>query len=77
MGSSSLTSDVFTGAWSQLLIGVRIQLEITVLRERSADVGAYELLAWARMDVAVARPAASLAAPAHAGPPVTDDRAEA
>jgi HK97 family phage major capsid protein len=57
-GSSSSASDVFTGAWSELLIGVRTQMEITVLRERSADVGAYELLAWARMDVAVARPAA-------------------
>ena len=44
--------------WSELLIGVRTNLEITVLRERSADLGAFELLAWARVDVAVARPAA-------------------
>jgi HK97 family phage major capsid protein len=58
VGSSSLTSDVFTGDWSELLIGVRTRLEISVLRERSADVGAYELLAWWRGDIAVARPAA-------------------
>lgn len=58
VGSSSLTSDVFTGDWSELLIGVRTRLEVTVLRERSADVGAYELLAWWRGDIAVARPAA-------------------
>ncbi len=57
-GSATTASDIFTGQWSELLIGVRTQLEITVLRERSADVGAYELMAWARMDVAVARPAA-------------------
>lgn len=58
VGTATEASDVFTGQWSELLIGVRTQLEITVLRERSADVGAYELMAWARMDVAVARPAA-------------------
>jgi HK97 family phage major capsid protein len=58
VGSATTASDVFTGQWSELLIGVRTQLEITVLRERSADVGAFELMAWARMDVAVARPAA-------------------
>ncbi|MDP9459171.1 MAG: phage major capsid protein [Actinomycetota bacterium] len=58
VGTSTDTSDVFTAAWSELLIGVRTRLEITVLRERSADVGAYELLAWWRGDVAVARPAA-------------------
>ncbi len=58
VGTSTDTSDVFTADWSELLIGVRTRLEITVLRERSADVGAYELLAWWRGDVAVARPAA-------------------
>lgn len=58
VGSSSLTSDVFTADWSELLVGVRTRLEITVLRERSMDVGAYELLAWWRGDIAVARPAA-------------------
>jgi HK97 family phage major capsid protein len=57
-GSATTASDVFTGQWSELLLGVRTELELTVLRERSADVGAYEVLAWTRMDVAVARPAA-------------------
>jgi HK97 family phage major capsid protein len=58
VGTSNVTSDVFTAAWSELLIGVRTRLEITVLRERSMDLGAYELLAWWRGDIAVARPAA-------------------
>jgi HK97 family phage major capsid protein len=58
VGTSTDTSDVFTADWRELLVGVRTRLEITVLRERSMDVGAYELLAWWRGDVAVARPAA-------------------
>ncbi len=58
VGTSTDTSDVFTANWSELLVGVRTRLEITVLRERSMDVGAYELLAWWRGDIAVARPAA-------------------
>lgn len=58
VGTSNVTSDIFTADWSELLIGVRTSLEITVLRERSADVGAFELLAWWRGDIAVARPAA-------------------
>jgi HK97 family phage major capsid protein len=58
VGLSTDTSDVFTADWSELLVGVRTRLEITVLRERSMDVGAYELLAWWRGDIAVARPAA-------------------
>ena len=58
MGTGTATSDLFTADWSELLIGVRTSLEITVLRERSADLGAFELMAWWRGDVAVARPAA-------------------
>ena len=58
VGTGTNTSDVFTADWSELLIGVRTSLEITVLRERSADLGAFELLAWFRGDIAVARPAA-------------------
>lgn len=58
VGTSTDTSDVFTGDWSELLIGIRTQLEVSILKERSADVGAFELLAWWRGDVAVARPGA-------------------
>ena len=58
VGTGTATSDVFTADWSELLIGVRTSLELTVLRERSADLGAFELMAWWRGDVAVARPAA-------------------
>lgn len=58
VGTSTDTSDVFTGVWPELLIGVRTELVLQVLTERSADVGAFEILAWWRGDVQVARPAA-------------------
>lgn len=57
-GTSTDTSDVFVGAWSQLYIGVRTQLQIQVLRERYADTGQVGFLTWWRGDVAVARPKA-------------------
>ncbi len=37
---------------------MRTSLTLSVLRERSADVGAFEVLAWARLDLAVVQPAA-------------------
>lgn len=56
--SGSTTSDVFTADWRQLLIGVRTELEIKVLRERNADTGTAGFIAWARYDTAVARTSA-------------------
>jgi HK97 family phage major capsid protein len=57
-GTSSLASDIFTADWRQLYVGVRTQLQITVLSERYADTGQIGLLAWYRGDIAVARPKA-------------------
>lgn len=57
-GTSSLASDIFTADWRQLYVGVRTQLQITVLSERYADTGQIGLLAWWRGDFAVARPKA-------------------
>jgi HK97 family phage major capsid protein len=57
-GSSNLASDVFVGDWRQLYVGVRTQLQITVLGERYADTGQVGILAWFRGDIAVARPKA-------------------
>lgn len=57
-GTSSAASDMFTADWSQLLVGVRTDLQIQVLTERYADTGQVGILCWWRGDVAVARPAA-------------------
>lgn len=54
-GTSNATSDIFTADWRQLLIGVRTQLQIAVLRERYADNGQTGFVAWWRGDVAAAR----------------------
>lgn len=58
-GTNNDTSDVFTGDFSQLLVGVRTNLQISVLRERfMVEEGSYALVGWYRGDIAVARPAA-------------------
>jgi hypothetical protein len=58
-GTSNDTSDVFTGDFSQLYVGVRTALTITVLRERyMVEEGSFGLVGWYRGDVAVARPKA-------------------
>ncbi len=54
-GLSTDTSEVYTGDFRQLFIGVRTTLQITALVERYADVGEVGLLAWYRGDVQVAR----------------------
>lgn len=66
VGSSSDCSDVFTGDWSQLWIGLRTDLQITILSERymtndaagSPAGGQYGFMAWWRGDIAIARPKA-------------------
>ena len=55
---TSRATDVFTGDFSQVLIGQRLGLEIKVLTERYAENGQVGLLAYWRGDVQVARPAA-------------------
>ena len=57
-GTSSLASDIFTGDWSQLLVGVRTRLMVKVLDERYSDLGQIGFIAWWRGDTAVARPKA-------------------
>lgn len=63
-GTNSDTSDVFTGDWRQLIIGIRIGLRIEVLSERYMTTntdgtgGQYGFLAWWRGDIVVARPKA-------------------
>jgi HK97 family phage major capsid protein len=58
-GTSTDTSDVVTGDFSQLLVGVRTALTITVLKERyMVEEGSFGLVGWYRGDIAVARPKA-------------------
>lgn len=57
--STGNTSDVFTGDWSKLLIGVRSELRIIVLNQRYLpDSGQIGFLCHWRGDMAVTRPAA-------------------
>ncbi len=53
-GTATTASDVFLGDFSQLLMGMRTQLQITMLTERFADTGEIGLVAWLRADVATA-----------------------
>ncbi len=55
VGTSTDTSDVFVADWAQLLVGIRTELQISVLAERYADYGQVGFVAWMRSDIAVAR----------------------
>ncbi|MDJ0360692.1 phage major capsid protein [Rhodococcus sp. H29-C3] len=57
-GTSTDSSYLITGDFSQLFIGVRSQFSIKVLDERYADTGQIAFLASSRWDVAVAQPLA-------------------
>lgn len=58
VGTSADTSDLFLADWSKLLVGIRTELQISVLTERYADWGQIGFVAWMRADIAVARPKA-------------------
>jgi HK97 family phage major capsid protein len=57
-GSGTNESNIFAGDWSRLMIGVRSQLQIGILRERYADTGQYAFVAHLRADVAAEQEAA-------------------
>lgn len=50
-GTSTNATEIYTGAFSQLLIGMRTALRVELLRERFADSGEFAFLAWMRADV--------------------------
>lgn len=52
-GTATNASSIITGVWSELLIGVRAEVRVEVLRERFADSLSYGFLAWLRADTAV------------------------
>ncbi len=56
--ATGVTSSAFLGDFTQVLVGIRTQLQITVLNERFAEFGQVGFVGWLRADVGVARPAA-------------------
>ena len=56
-GTSTDTTEVYLGDWSNLWLGLRTELTFT-LAERYADVGQVALLTWVRADVQLAHPEA-------------------
>jgi HK97 family phage major capsid protein len=59
VGSSTDTSEVYTGQWDQCLIGIRTNFSLQFLRERFlADNLQYAFLAYLRADVQLAQPTA-------------------
>jgi HK97 family phage major capsid protein len=58
VGTSSDCSEVYTGQWDQLLVGIRTGFTIRFLGERFIDNGQYAFLAYLRGDVQLAQPAA-------------------
>ena len=59
VGTSSDASEVYTGQWDQLMVGIRTSFRLEFLRERFlADNLQYAFLAYMRADVQLAQPAA-------------------
>jgi HK97 family phage major capsid protein len=57
-GTAVNATSAFLGDFSQVLVGIRTSLQITVLNERFAEYGQVGLIGWLRADVQVARPGA-------------------
>lgn len=57
-GASTDCSSIICGDFSQMIVGVRTQLQIEVLRERFADTLQYGILAYLRTDMVLAHPEA-------------------
>jgi HK97 family phage major capsid protein len=57
-GTSSIASSILLGDFSEVFVGMRTQLQVSVLNERFADTGQVGFVLWMRADVQVARPAA-------------------
>src|SRR5215217_446214 len=58
-GTSTDTSEIYTGDWSNLLLGIRTSFTLRFLSERYlADTLSYAYLAYLRADIALAQPSA-------------------
>ena len=59
VGTSTDCSEIYTGDWSQLMVGIRTDFQLLFLRERFvADNLQYAFLAYLRADVQLAQPSA-------------------
>jgi HK97 family phage major capsid protein len=58
VGTSTDSSEVYTGQWNQCWIGIRTGFTLKFLQERFADNGQYAFLASLRADVQLAQPSA-------------------
>ncbi|HEX8135214.1 MAG TPA: phage major capsid protein, partial [Actinomycetes bacterium] len=59
VGTSTDCSEVYSGQWDNLLIGMRTQLQISVLDQVAMlSAGQVALVAWLRADIQLAQPAA-------------------
>jgi HK97 family phage major capsid protein len=58
VGTSTDSSEIYTGAWSNCWIGIRTGFTLRFLQERYSDNGQYAFLASLRADVQLAQPSA-------------------
>lgn len=58
VGTSSDASEVYTGQWDQLGVGIRTEFVLEFLRERYADYGQYAFIGHLRADIQLLQPAA-------------------
>lgn len=58
VGTSTDASEVYTGQWDQLAIGIRAEFTLEFLRERFADYGQYGFIGHLRADVQLLQPGA-------------------
>ena len=57
-GTASNASPILLGDFTQVFVGMRTELVISVLQERYADTGQIGFVLWLRADVAISRPSA-------------------
>ncbi len=57
-GTSNASSSIILGDFTEVYVGLRTALQISVLNERYADTGTIGFVSWMRADVLLARPAA-------------------
>lgn len=57
-GTATNASTALLGDFTQVMVGIRTQLQITILNERFAEFGQVGFVGWLRADVQIARPGA-------------------
>jgi HK97 family phage major capsid protein len=55
-GTGTNLTSVYLGDWKRLILGMRIELQVTVLKERYADLGCYGLWSYMRFSPRVSHP---------------------